>query len=507
MTNKTSLLAGVALALSLAACSPSPESSFARGQDAYAQHDFRAARVALIAGLREEPDNLEMRAMLARTQIALGDGEGAAATLERVPQVARSSAEFAVLSGEAEVLRGRYEEATAAVDGLEIAAADRVRALALLGDGKVEEAAAAFAAGEARAEPDARLLSSFARFELARGDVERADALAQKAAGAAPEAIEPRIAQALVARVRDRLPAALAFYDTALKVHPANFEARLGKAEVLVAMEKYSDAQPLVGQLHDEAPENRDIALLRAQLAAREGQWKAVREILQGYEAEMRNQPQMRLVYGEALLELGNASQALTLLQPMLRANPGARDLRTLIARTQLAAGDASGALDTIELLAMRPDARPSELGLAAQIAKAAGSGKAAEFEKRSREVTPEWVGGELAKADRALRNRQWESAEASYEQIMARGAKRNALVLNNLAFAKSQLGKKDEALKLALEAVRIDPDNASILDTAGWLLVQNGSRERGVALLEKAVGIDPDNAAIANRLERAKKS
>ena len=89
----------------------------------------------------------------------------------------------------------------------------------------------------------------------------------------------------------------------------------------------------------------------------------------------------------------------------------------------------------------------------------------------------------------------------------MAKGASKNALVLNNLAYAKSQLGKKDEALKMALQAVELDPQNASILDTAGWLLVQNGSRDRGVAMLEKAAKLDPDNAAIANRLARAKKS
>ena len=507
MIRKTSLLAGVALALSLAACSPDPESSFARGQEAFAEHDFRAARVALIAGLREKPGNLEMRALLARTQIALGDGEGAAATLERLPAGKKGAPEFATLMGEAEVLRGRYAEAAAVVEGIETAGADRVRALALLAEGKVEDAAKAFAVGEGRYPADPRLLASSARFELARGDVERARMLSDRAAEVDAASIEARLAQALVARVRDRLPASLAYYDAALKEHPANFEARLGKADLLVVMEKYDDARPLVSGLFEEAPENRDIALLRAKLAARDGEWKQVRDILQAYEADMRDIPQMRLVYGEALLELGNGAQALTLLQPMLRANPSARDLRALIARTQLAVGDAQGALDTIELLAMRPDAQPEELAVAAKAAKAAGSGKAAEFEKRSREATPEWVGGELAKADRALRNRQWESAERSYEAIMAKGASKNALVLNNLAYAKSQLGKKDEALKMALQAVELDPQNASILDTAGWLLVQNGSRDRGVAMLEKAAKLDPDNAAIANRLARAKKS
>ena len=79
-------------------------------------------------------------------------------------------------------------------------------------------------------------------------------------------------------------------------------------------------------------------------------------------------------------------------------------------------------------------------------------------------------------------------------------------MVLNNLAYAKSRLGKKEEALKLALEAVEASPENASILDTAGTLLVETGSRERGVSMLEKAAALEPDNARIARRLAAARK-
>lgn len=507
MNRTTTFFSALAIAGALAACSPDPESSFARGQDAFEQHDFRAARVALIAGLREMPGNAEMRSLLARTQIALGDGEGAITTLDALTSDQRKEPQIAALIGEAEVLRAKYDEALAAVGGVETAAADRVRALALLGQNKIAEAAEAFASGAEREEVDARLFASYSRFELARGDVAKARTLADKSVETDPDSIDGLLAQALVARRQNRLPDALAAYDAALKRHSANFEARLSKAQLLVAMERYSDANVLVGSLLKEAPENGDIAVLRAQIAGSEGKWKEVRAILQPFEGEMRQIPKMRLVYGEALLELGNTAQAIGLLEPMLRANSGARDLRLLVARTQLASGQAQDALDTIELVAIRPDAKPEELEFAAKAAKAIGSAKAAEFARRASEVTPEWVGGELAKADRAMRNRQWESAEVSYEAILDRSGSRNAMVLNNLAYAKSQLGKTDAALAMALEASKLEPDNASILDTAGWLLVQTGSRKRGVEMLSKAAELDPDNAAIAGRLERAKQS
>lgn len=506
MTTPKSVLSLLAIAASLAACSPDPESSFARGQEAFAQHDYRTARVALIAGLRERPEDGDMLAMLAQTQIALGDGEGAVVSLDRLSALGDDRPEHAILRGEAEILRGRYEEATNAVEGLDLAGADRIRALSLLASGEIDAAAEAFATGEGRSTPDARLLASYSRFELARGDKERAANLAAKALRADDTSIDAYLASALVSRSRSKLPAALRSYEKALGLHPANFEARLGKAQVLVEMEDFQSAKPLVGELAKEAPENRSIELLRAKLAARDGDWAQVRDILQRYEPEMDESPGLRLAYGEAQLELGYPAQALALLQPMLNANQSQRELRMLVARAHLASGNAREALDTIELVAIRPDARAEELTLASEAAKALGSPKAAEYRTRAGEITPQWIGGELAKADQALRNRQWESAEASYEAILDRGSARNAMVLNNLAYAKSRLGKKDEALKLALEAVEASPENASILDTAGTLLVETGSRDRGVAMLEKAAALDPDNARIARRLAAARK-
>ena len=80
-------------------------------------------------------------------------------------------------------------------------------------------------------------------------------------------------------------------------------------------------------------------------------------------------------------------------------------------------------------------------------------------------------------------------------------------MVLNNLAYAKSQLGENEEAIRIALQAIEVAPDHPAILDTAGWILVQTGSdRARGIEMLERASKLDPDNSGIARRLARAKR-
>lgn len=496
-----------ALALALAACSPSAETSFADGKAAFEQHDFRTARVALIAGLKEQPGNLAMRSLLAQTQIALGDGEGAAVTLNTLTAEQKAQPEFATLIGETAVLRGQFDEAIKAVEGLEIAPADRVRALASIGKKDMAGAVAAFAAGAERKPDDARLLAAYSRFVLASGDVTMAQELADRAVAADGNSIEALMARATLAEARGDAGLALRSYDAVLKRHPANFDARVGKAGLLIALERFEVAKPMVAALYGENSESREVAYLRARVAASDGKWKEVRDLLQPYEADMRQWGPLRVTYGEALLELGLPSQALGMLEPMLRSEGGSRKLRLLVARARLDAQDAAGALKAIEPVVARSDATAKELAVAASAAKSLGNPQAASLARRAKSPTPQWIGSELAKGDRAIREERWQDAEQSYAAILERTGTTSELVLNNLAYSKMKLGDNEGALKLALVAVKTAPENASVLDTAGWLLVLTGERQRGIAMLEKAVRIAPDNLSASGHLAQARKN
>lgn len=495
---------GLILAASLAACAPDPDTSFANARQAFAANDYRAARVALVSGLRERPDNHEMRVLLARAQVALGDAQGAAATLAKLPAAMAKRSDVAILAGETAVLRGQFDEANRLVANIDTASADRIRALAAIGLGQPEAAAEAFATGAQRDLQDAGLLASYARFSLVQGDPAMADSLVGRALKLDPRLVEAYLVRADIMLSGNKLPGAMAAFERALDLHASNFDARVGKASVLVQLGRIAEAKAIAAELSNETAADNAVVYLDARIAAREGDWAKVRSLLQPLEAELRDDPAMPLIYGEALVKLDQPALALGILEPELVRQPGSRALRRLVANAQFASNDAATALATIRPLASRPDATPAELKLAADAAKASGNASAKGFEQRAATPSPEWIGGELAKADRALRNRQWADAERGYETILARTDGRNALVLNNLAFAKGRLGKDKEALALALKAAKIEPDNASILDTAGWLLVQTGSKARGIEMLRKAAQLAPDNAAIARHLAEA---
>lgn len=495
----------VPLTFALAACAPPASELFADGKAAYENLDYRTAQLNLGAGLDQEPDNPAMQELLTRALLKLGNGEGAAARLQAMDAGLRSSDRIRVLQGEADVLRTRFDRAIEAVEGLENSAADRVRALAYIGKGDLVRALGSLEAGTAREPADADLLAAFARFEFERGRWKESEALAKRALETVPRTIEAMLVEADLKSRRNQIPEALAAYREILALQEDNFNAGLGEARALADMGEEKAALERAQALRKAAPKSAAVAAVSATLSAARGDWEAVRSGLQPFEAGLKDEPEAAILYAEALVALDLPAQGVATLAPHFKHQPGWRKLRTLYARAQFESGDAKAALEALEPLVARPDATPEELKLGARITSELGDGRKAEFVKRAQKPSPQWVGGVLAKADRALRNRQWGEAEAAYRSIIETLGTANALTLNNLAYAQGELGKTSEALENALKAVRLEPDNPSILDTTGVLLVRSGQRARGIEMLEKAARLAPDNVSIKHRLNEFK--
>lgn len=510
MKRTQSALAALASLASLAlltACGLAPEEKIAEAEASYAANDFSGAKVYLVSALKDMPGDPALLTLLARTQIAMGDGDGALAALEQIAEAKRSPADHLALVAEAELLRGRFNEALVALGQPKTANSARIAALAQLGLKDLDAAKATIAAGEKLPGSKAGLFAALAQIELGEGKVAAAQATARRALAEDPESIDALLASGRTHQAANDLPATLAAFEKAAQLYPQNFAAALGRVAALGDMGRTDQARAGIEDLAKRAPKSIEVIHMRAQLALREGKWEDAREILQGNEAAVRDNPSMQVTYATALLRVGQVSQARAWLEPLVEDFPYLREPRTLLAEAQLGSGDPKAALRTIRALAERPDARPTELAVAAKAAKAAGDPAAERFAQRETRATPEWIGGELAKADTALRNQQWKQAVESYEAITIRTSVPNAMVLNNLAFAKSKLGDEKDAIRFALEAVKIAPDHPAILDTAGWILFETGEdRARGIAMLERAAKLDPGNTEIARRLAAAKR-
>ncbi len=493
----------IALALAVSGCGDSPEARLDRAAKAYAANDFRAAQVDLGAVLQEQPDNARALELAARAHLAQGDGIAAQAALDKLKQ---RPGDFALLNGEAALLRGKAPLALKAVDGVASAEASRIRALAHLMQDDAAAAAASFAEGEKLPGDKARLLADYALFELARGNRAAARDLSGRALKADPDGLDPSLAAAQVAVADGDLARGLKLYDSAVQAYPGNLAALTGKAAVLGDLGRTSELTPLLAVLGEQAGGTPAVAYLQARAAAGRKDWKGVRDVLQPIERQLGERDDAALLYAQAQLRLGQAADARTRLGPLNRRAPGHALTALLLAEAQLAGGDAKAAVATLRPLAAKPEASREVLTMMAKASKAAGDPAAASYADRARYPTPQALAADLALGDAALRKQDWSGAAAAYRRILAETDGRNPLVLNNIAFAESMLGNKARALGYAERALKLAPANPSVMDTAGWLLVETGGdRARALDLLGAAARAAPDNATIRAHLAEAR--
>lgn len=495
-------LAFLTLPLVLAGCSVSPQERAERARAAFASHDFRAAQVDIAAALSANPDDPALIELQARNALAMGDGVAAGAALERLPQTKRPK-DFALLTAEAALLRGLATEAVGALGQDSSPAAERIRALALLAQDDRNGAAKAFAKGAAGA-PDARLLADYARFSLMRGDVKQARILADRATKAGPDQIDSLLANAEVATAEGRLAETLAIYDRAAKAWPGNLAALAGKAAVLGDLGRTKEMEAILASLA-EVNGGGKVAYLQARAAAARGDWRTVRSLLQANEATLAGNDEATVLYAQALIQLKQPEQARAKLHPLLTRNPQSATLRRELAKAQLAAGDAKGAVETMRPFAEEQAADAEDLRLLAKAAAAAGDADSARLAERAKFPAPQSLAAALAQADTAIKQGNWGNAIAAYDRILATTDGKNPLVLNNMAYAQGQVGNHAKAIDFAERALREAPGNASVMDTLGWVLVQSGKdRARGLKLLREAAAKAPANAAIRDHLKRA---
>jgi tetratricopeptide (TPR) repeat protein len=502
MKKATQLRLAFALAFTVSACADSPEERFADAQQAYARGDYVSARLHLVGLAKERPNDAQVLALLARSYLELSEPDKAKEMLTRLGKLGKLPSDGDVLRGEAELLAGKFDAALAAVAGDASAPALRVHALANLAKDEPDAALRAFRQGERAPGKRARLLADYAHFELARGNLAEARRLVGLAAREKPRPLASYIASADVAAADGQLSKSLDTFEAALGIFPQSRAAWLGRIRMLEALGRASEARQLIASAVANGGSDPTLIYLDARVDASDGKWDKVRDKLQAHERLLEGQLDANVLYAKALIELGQTEQAQARLSSLLLRSPGDRRARLLLGESRLASGRAADAIDTLRPFATMSGATAEELGALARALKSAADPQATAVTALARKAAVNSLVARLATADRAMQARDWAAAVQSYEALVRQTDGQNALVLNNLAYAYSQMGDQARALRLAERALKLAPDNASVMDTTGWLLYRSGKHhQRSLTLLRSAASKAPRDAAIAQHL------
>ena len=119
--------------------------------------------------------------------------------------------------------------------------------------------------------------------------------------------------------------------------------------------------------------------------------------------------------------------------------------------------------------------------------------------------ANPRSTTGQLLVADVLMQAGNWTRAIDSYEAIRRQQGDDDAVMLNNLAWARYRTGDTAEALTLAAKAHAMTPQSGAAADTYGWILFKTGrDRNQGLALLRRAATASPTNPGVRWHLAQA---
>lgn len=340
----------------------------------------------------------------------------------------------------------------------------------------------------------ARVLSAWALF----GRGEREAALAQLAEG------ERRLAAAGVASLfsdqRGLMLLALGRREEALAAFDANGGAPirlsavdLRRGESLERLGRSEEARALYA---DRLRRGYDARLAAAAARLEAGGAPAEDGVTLGGGAALG-----LVTFAAALAGDSSPAAYLPYLTLALALDPGADDIRLILAEAQRDLGDETGAARTLrDVAATSPYAPVAQVQTAFLLqaqdkpeeALAAAEQAAASGERFARQA--------LADLHRA--NERWAEAERVYDDLIRTAESPDWRLFFARGAARERLGRWPEAEADLQRALELAPDEPDVLNYLGYAWVDQGVRlEEGLALIERALTLDPGAAHIIDSM------
>jgi tetratricopeptide (TPR) repeat protein len=440
--------------------------------------------------------------------------------------------------------RTRDADAEAAYrKALELAKPEEVAgAYALLGNflfarDRFDDGVAVIEKGIEQAQDPLDLIYALARMYRAKGDIQKADEMMERATQKSPDSVRPWLALSSYRGSQGDTQGSLAAVEKALAIDPNHEAARLRKAEVMLEIgyreqkpENIAEGRKLVEAVLASAPSNAGALFVKAKIDMADNKFDDAVQALRSAIDVRPDWAEAHYLLGTALRVTGQRSAARTELARALEIDASLIDARRVLAEVHADLGEHEYAVEEgRRYLQKKPDAYDMRVRVAQSLVFLGRLDEALkevnEIPEAARDETVEFALGRIytAKGEnvkarelllKALEKRpnhpdilrgllQIEEKTGQTQESIARiqkslAEKPDDPKLQQLAavVALSQ-GKVDDATKALEHAIEVAPDDMTSYQQLADLYVRTGRTSQTIEIYEKALQRKPDQPRI----------
>ncbi len=348
MTGKLRIASLSLLLLTLFACGTEKEDKeyLQSAQEYYAKGQLRAATIELKNSLQQNSNQPEVRLLLAKIYLRIGDGKSAEKEVRRAMQLGTSPNALVVLA-ESLLIAGKHEELAELDAEVGLDSVDKAHLYAFQAEGKLRqrklvEARTLIDNGLTSAPDNVRVKLAEAKYFLATAEKKKAQSQLKALTEQDESVSDAWLLRGDLAYQDQNYGEADNFYRRVMTLEESDlltnkaFFAHVGDAYALMAQDKDEQVKPLVEKLLKVNAKHLVPNFLMALIHYRKQEYVSALESIQKIEGDIPLAHPATMLSGSINFALGNYEQADVLLTKFLTAVPSHEQARKILSMTRL---------------------------------------------------------------------------------------------------------------------------------------------------------------------------
>jgi putative PEP-CTERM system TPR-repeat lipoprotein len=444
-------------------------------RDSLKKGDLKSAQIDLRNEVRGDPQNAEAHYLLGRVSIELGDPVAAEREAEAAKERGFDPRQAVPLLMQAMLAQGKFQQL---LDDLKPDGKDATldaaifvsRGYALVGLKKPDDARKSFADAQQAAPNTVEPLLADARLSVVNSDLNEAQAKIDQAIAVQPKSVEALLAKAQLLRLKNDGPGAIAVLDDLVATQPSAMQARLDRASLELALNKNDLAKADIEAVLKGTPGNVQAIYLAAVMEAQAGHFDVADKDLEkitGFIGRIQRAFYLQAVVKE---QLGQYEQAEESAHKYLARFPNDVAGYKVLARVQFAKNRPDLVIDTLGKVAEtgKGDAETFDLLGRAYSATNRPADAVAAFQK-AQAIAPNDVGLQTRLASARMSMGDVDAAVGDLEHTLQLVPKAPA-VGEALFFASLASGDMDKTAEALAKVKQLQGDNAITGNLEGLL-------------------------------------